>query len=121
MLKTFVHGTRLRQWLNRPESPPAIQECKCLFDILWASNNDNTTQNEENSAVPLPSELAIAANAQKGQVHAWHRHGNVVYARSITHVGNVMFYTNGETTSPATPGVIRYIFSIDGTTKFAVC
>ena len=45
-----------------------------------------------------------------------------MYARHLTHIGNslVVFYPTGDTSLPAMPGSIKYIFEHGGKTFFAL-
>ncbi|KAF8572713.1 hypothetical protein K439DRAFT_1650095 [Ramaria rubella] len=36
MLQAFIRGAKLRRWLGRPDCPPALKECKKLFEKAYS-------------------------------------------------------------------------------------
>ncbi|KAF8588789.1 hypothetical protein K439DRAFT_1334439, partial [Ramaria rubella] len=88
------------RWLGRSDCPPAIKECKLLFDKAYAPQHDD----------------------QKFIFHAWLPFGRIIYARYSTHRGNslVFFYPSGDKTTRPVPGCIKYIIEIDSHISLAV-
>ncbi|KAH9940334.1 hypothetical protein B0H21DRAFT_659818, partial [Amylocystis lapponica] len=94
----------LRRWLSRPDCPPALRECKVLFDKVFHGADTPVEDEAIMSAVTLAARL---------------KHRGVIFTRHSTHVGNslVFFYPEGDRTRRRpVPGSIKYVF--DG--KFAV-
>jgi hypothetical protein len=124
MLQSFIRGGNLRRWLGRPDCPPAIKECKALFDKAYGKQDDECTDNQPLPGVSqiLPDDLRIATKQQKGVLYAHVKHDDVVYARASTHLGNslVLFYPAGKTSSSPIPGCIQYIVSWEGNKTFVV-
>jgi hypothetical protein len=135
MLRSFIKAARLRRWLARSDCPPAIKECKVLFDKAYAPKHneysgiaqsdevfmDGSGSNRQQS-VSVPSDLQPLIDGSKVILHAWcHLHG-LVYAHSSTHLGNslIHFYPGGNKSSPPIPGSIKYIFATQNTVAFAV-
>jgi hypothetical protein len=132
MLRSFIKAASLKRWLGRSDCPPAIKECKVLFDKAYASKKDeypglaplgdDIEESNEQRFVSVPSDLQPLINGSKVMLRArCHLHG-VVYARSSTHLGNslVHFYPGGNKSSPPIPGSIKYIFATQNTVAFAV-
>jgi hypothetical protein len=40
MAMSFLKGARLRQWINRPDCPAILKECKILFDKAFGNDVD---------------------------------------------------------------------------------
>ncbi|KAF8577135.1 hypothetical protein K439DRAFT_1365397, partial [Ramaria rubella] len=119
----------LRRWLGRSDCPPAIKECKLLFDKAYAPQHDeypssNFDQNFLSSSkpVPVPCDLQHLVKQPKIIFHAWLPFGRIVYARYSTHCGNslVFFYPSGDKTTQPVPGCIQYIIEIDSHISLAV-
>ncbi|KAF8589288.1 hypothetical protein K439DRAFT_1333119, partial [Ramaria rubella] len=98
----------LQRWLGRSDCPPAIKECKLLFDKAYAPQCDeyissNLDQNFLSSSkpVPVPCDLQHLVKQPKVIFHAWLPFGCIIYARYSTHCGNslVFFYPSGDKTT----------------------
>jgi hypothetical protein len=140
MLRSFFRAANLRRWLGRPDCPPAIRECKKLFDKWYgpSTTGENdchslsgdgvfvqclTPDDEENSkGVPTPPDLRHLVSRSHINLRARLKHNGIVYARSSTHLGNslVQFYVHGNVNSSLVCGCIKYIFDLDGKMVFAV-
>ncbi|KAG2059885.1 hypothetical protein BDR06DRAFT_848123, partial [Suillus hirtellus] len=46
MLHLFIKTSKIRCWLSCPDCPPAIQECKFLFDNMYAPKSTATLGEE---------------------------------------------------------------------------
>jgi hypothetical protein len=119
----FIRAAKLRRWLARDDSSPAIKECKRLFDKAYALKNNYTssadglfTETRDDadpllaSEIPRPRELQLLVT---GQIHlqARYKHRGVIYSRSSTHLGNslILFHPDGIETDEV-PGTIKCIF-----------
>jgi hypothetical protein len=140
LLQSFLKGAKLRRWLGRLDCPPAIKECKVLFDKAYApprdgyvspgdhgcpSGGDPTIADETHillCAISISPDLQPIVKQSKVTLHARLASNGVIYTRSSTHVRNspIYFYADGDKTSRPTPGCIKYIFELNGTTSFAV-
>ncbi|KAG2126385.1 uncharacterized protein EDB93DRAFT_1066353, partial [Suillus bovinus] len=93
--------------------PPAIQECKVLFDRMYAPK----------STTSLDKELAEDPLDDSAILHARLRFDGIIYSRASTHVGNsqVLFYPQGDRLSSPVPGSIQHIYAMPtGELVFAV-
>jgi hypothetical protein len=137
LLQSFIKAGKLRRWLARPDCPPAIQECKILFDKAYAPKcRDDTvvgggddvfveaTDDDDPTPSPItvPDDLRPLLKGMKVSLRARLQHHRVIYARSSTHLGNslIHFYPHGDRTKSPIPGSIKYIFLRDGRWAFAV-
>jgi hypothetical protein len=137
MLHSFIKTTKLRCWLSRPDCPPVIQECKVLFDSIYAPNSatsleeelaedpldDNIQAPPSAIAVTVPEDLYMLIKRQKAIVRARLKFNGVIYSRASTHVGNsqVLFYPCGDRLSSPVPGSIQHIYAMPtGELVFAV-
>jgi hypothetical protein len=128
ILHAFIRGTNLRRWLERPECPPALRECKVLFDRVFrrgfADGTGVTNQAEELFEQKLPDDLqALLKGVRVGKLQARYRVNDVMYCRQSTHVGNslILFYPGGKRESSYVPGTIKYIIqtAMNSTVLFA--
>jgi hypothetical protein len=104
LLHSFLKASRLKHWLARPDCPPAIKECKILFDRLSSS----TTVSK-----PVTSGQTSPARVQ---------HNGLSYTQSTTHLGNslILFSPNGDTSISLVPGQIKHITTYKNITVFFV-
>ncbi|KAG1828002.1 hypothetical protein EV424DRAFT_1304658, partial [Suillus variegatus] len=96
-------------WLSQPDCPPAIRECKFLFD---------------NIAVAVPEDLYALIKRHTAVICARLKFDGVFYSRASTHVGNsqIFFYPQGDRLSSPVPGSIQHIYAMPaGELVFAVC
>ncbi|KAG2741909.1 hypothetical protein P692DRAFT_201725997 [Suillus brevipes Sb2] len=113
MLHAFIRNAKLRSWLSRADCPPAIQECKVLFDRMYAPKSA-TSIDEEHAEDPLDDSAVLRARL---------KFNGVIYSRASTHVGNsqVLFYPRGDQLSSPVPGSIQHIYATPaGELVFAV-
>jgi hypothetical protein len=141
MHRSFIRASRLKAWLSRTDCPPAIRECRILFDKLFPSGvtetadmNDNPTDDPtgtstanipppaQRSSEVIPDDLAHCVGTRSVATQARFKHGGIVFARASTHLGNslVEFYPNGDRSCSPVPGQITYIFTRCGKTQLAV-
>ena len=109
MHRSFLRAGRLKSWLARSECPPAIRECKTLFDKLIARVYD--TQAEPSTSLQEPS--ASLQEPETGTTTpARYQHGRVSFAQSSTHQGNsqILYYAGGDQRTPLVASVIKSIF-----------
>jgi hypothetical protein len=137
MLRSFIRAGKLKRWLARDDCPPAIKECKIMFDKAYAPNvSDESRVSDvgdgvfvepilaDDQAVPrkVPEDLRPLVRKEKTVMRARLRHRGVTYAISSTHLGNslVHFYPHGDTTKSPIPGSIKYIFEHEGKMAVAI-
>lgn len=103
MLHSFLKANRLKHWLARPDCPPAIKECKILFDRL-------------------SSPTTISKPAGQSSSPARIQHDGLFYTKSTTHLGNslILFSPGGDTATPLVPGQIKHISNSGNITTFFV-
>ncbi|KAG1882044.1 hypothetical protein C8R48DRAFT_587271 [Suillus tomentosus] len=105
MLRSYIKATKFRCWLARPDCPPAIQECRILFDRVYAPNG---------ATDPLPEDPMDDASL---------KYDGIIYSRASTHLGNsqVFFYPGGDRSLTLVPANITYIYgTLTGEMMFAV-
>jgi hypothetical protein len=124
MLHAFIRNAKLCSWLSRADCPPAIQECKVLFDRMYAPKSATSIDEEHDedllddsvqvpsSALPaiIPKDLYTLIKRQKVVLRARLKFNGVIYSRASTHVGNsqVLVYpqaTNYHLLFPAVFGI----------------
>jgi hypothetical protein len=107
MHRSFIRAGRLKSWLTRPGCPPAIQECKRIFDKLVGNAYDTQT---EHPMPPTPPAQLDEESISSPEIARW-QHGRIGFARSSTHRGNsqILFYAGGDRHTPPVPGVIKSI------------
>ncbi|KAF8519227.1 hypothetical protein BU17DRAFT_47916 [Hysterangium stoloniferum] len=129
LLKSFLKAAKLRRWLARPDCPPAIKECKVLFDKAYASQHDGyhwdaglaSQGNISPALISAPMDLQHLVK-KKVTLHAYLKLGRVTFARSSTHLGDslIYFYADGIQSLGPVPGCIKYIFEVDSISSFTV-
>lgn len=138
LLQCFIKAGKLKQWFSRPNCPRVIRECKELFDNAYApKSQDNALTSDRgdeifvelpadeddslSSQTTTPPDLNRLIHQNKVVLHARHKKRGIIYSRSSTHLGNslIHFYANGQS-NELVPGSIKYIFSSQGRTAFAV-
>jgi hypothetical protein len=104
LLHSFLKASRLKHWLARPDCPPAIKECKILFDRLSSP-----------TTVSQPVTLG-----QRSPAHV--QHNGLSYTQSTTHLGNslILFSPNGDTSISPVPGQIKHIITYENIIIFFV-
>lgn len=127
MLHSFIRTAKLRCWLSRADCPPAIQECKVLFDRMYAPKSATSLDEElaedplddsvqvPSSALPVvvPEDLYALIKRRKAVLRARLKFNGIIYSRASTHVGNsqVLFYPQGDRLSSPVPGSIQHIYA----------
>ena len=122
MLQMYLKGSRLHAWLSSPECPQAIQECKILLDHAYEVHDSDihgTELHTSAKSLDLPADLKVLIGQGAAVLHSYM---GVVYSRATTHLGNslVLFYPQGNCSSPPVPGSIKHIYELDGTTTLAI-
>ncbi|KAG2127454.1 uncharacterized protein EDB93DRAFT_1096558 [Suillus bovinus] len=105
MLRSYIKAARLHRWLARTDCPPAIQECRALFDKVYAPKG-----------APDPSQ-ELAEDPMDDIFDG------IVYCRASTHMGNsqIFFYPNGDKSLTPVAASIKYIYgTLTGEMLFAV-
>jgi hypothetical protein len=110
LLNSFLKASRIKHWLARPDCPPAIKECRVLFDRYLSQNSPRDAPR------PIPPVVEISETPPRIQ------YDGLTYARSGTHLGNslILFSPNGDTTAPPVPGQIKQISTSGNTISFYV-
>ncbi|KAG2091535.1 uncharacterized protein F5147DRAFT_586320 [Suillus discolor] len=109
MLCSYIKATRFRRWLARPDCPPAIQECRVLFDKVYAPK--------------VPEDLYTLIRRRKAVLRASLKFDGIIYSRASTHLGNsqILFYPDGDRSLTPVPASIIYIYgTTTGEMSFAV-
>lgn len=57
-MNSFISNARLRQWLSRPNIPPAIKTCALLFSRLFGATLSYTRGEEEELDLDLECDEA---------------------------------------------------------------
>ena len=138
MPHSYLKGAKLHAWLSCPDCPPTIQECKVILDQVYNTHThsyalpsdlndidsfDDVRVPETWNATYVPEDLQKLIHQRKAVLRTHVKTaGGVVYSRCSTHLGNslILFYPNGNWTSPAVPGCIIYIYKHEGSLHFAV-
>ena len=137
MLRSFIRAGKLKRWLARGDCPPAIKECKTLFDKAYAPKvpDENQISNvgdgvfveplidDDHPALrTIPDDLRPLTKKEKTIFRSRIRHRGIIYATSSAHLGNslVHFYPCGDRAKSPIPGCIKYIFEHQGKMVFAV-
>ncbi|KIK35810.1 hypothetical protein CY34DRAFT_58202, partial [Suillus luteus UH-Slu-Lm8-n1] len=137
MLYSFIRTSKLQRWLSRNDSPPAIQECKFLFDSTYAPKSAATLDEElaedplddsiqapsSTVAVPVSEDLFALVKQRTAILRARLKFNGTVYSRASTHIGNsqIFFYPHGDCLSSPVPGSIQHIYATPmGELVFAV-
>jgi hypothetical protein len=126
MLHSYIQAAKLRGWLARPDCPPAIQECRALFDRVYAPKSATNlsqvlTEDPINDVVqvpecattsPVPEDLYILIRRRTAVLRATLKFHGVVYSRASTHLGNsqILFYPRGDRSLSPIPASIKYIY-----------
>ena len=112
LLRSFIHASKLRQWISRQDCPEFIKECKVVFDRAFAVEKGSNVNALPSSAYgPVPNELRRFVKEHEIALRARHHANGVGLACSFTHLGNslILFYLGGDACSEPIPGSIKYI------------
>ena len=124
LVNVWIQASRLRRWLARPDSPPAVRECKALFDKATQQSATFIDHSEHDTGckVPVPAELRGVIPQKTVVLLARYKINGVIYARSSTYLGNSLIYyhSKGDKRSVAVPGGIQHILEVDNRIVFAV-
>ena len=129
MTMSFLRGARLRQWINRPDCPAILKECRIIFDKAFGDSvgeneDEDKDDNPADSAyISTPAILRCFVKSHKVALRARCSVNQISYCRSSTHVGNslVMFYPKGDISREPVPGCIEHIiFEPNGEVTFTI-
>ena len=111
MAKSFLQGARLQQWINHPDSPAILKECKILFDKAFEDGVDEDDEFADSAYISTPAILRCFVKSHTVALHARCSVNQTMYCRSSTHVGNslVMVYPKGNKSQEPVPGCIKHI------------
>lgn len=113
MTMSFLKGSRLRQWINRPDCPAILKECKLLFDKAFGNDVSKADSDKpaDSAYITTPAILRPLVKSPKVALRAQFNLNETAYCRSTTHVGNslVMFYPKGDKSQEPIPGSIEHI------------
>lgn len=126
MLRSYIKATRLHRWLARTDCPPAIQECRVLFDRVYAPKGapdpsqelaedpmDDIVQVPDSAMTSMvPEDLYTLIRRRKAVLRASLKFDGIVYSRASTHMGNsqIFFYPNGDKSLAPVAASIKYIY-----------
>ncbi|PPQ89924.1 hypothetical protein CVT25_009725 [Psilocybe cyanescens] len=110
MTLSFLKVTKLKQWLQRPDCPAFLRECKVVFDKAFGKS-DVQSSPADSAFVVVPSNLRHLIKGPRVALRAYHIVNKLTYSRSSTHLGNslVMFYPKGNRSKRPVPGSIEHI------------
>lgn len=123
MTMSFLQGARLRQWINRPDCPAILKECKGIFDKAFEDGVDEDDNPADSAYISTPTTLRCFVKSHRVALRARCRINQTMYCRSSTHVGNslVMFYPKGDMSREPVPGCIEHIiFEPNGEVTFTI-
>ena len=105
VLESFVQGAKLKSWLTWRNCPPAIKECKMLFDKYITNNGvtnnhpalDATMPGQPSAMRPIPTDLQSLTYHKRLVFHAYTHFGAHLLSQDSTHIRNIlmMFYSKG--------------------------
>lgn len=124
MLHSFISASKLRRWFARPDCPPAIAECRDLFnklyglstsvDVLSTSDGVEITDviHQDGRATAVPLDLRTVLHQDKALFQMRLTWEGIHYATYECHEGNslVMFCNPTNDMSKHFPGRIKCIF-----------
>ena len=122
LLRSFIRASRLRQWIARPNCPPALQAVRSIFEKAFGTGSQGDTMDEQTGRLTkVPNELYRLTGCTELEVQARYHQGSVIFARASTHIGNslIRFYSGGDLSQPLN-GSIKYIYRCMDGVKFAV-
>lgn len=122
LLRSFIRASRLRQWIARPDCPPALDAVRIIFEKAFGTGpQPDDLAEEPGQLVKTPSDLRLLTGHSSLKLQARYRQDSVVFARASTHAGNslIRFYCRGNAARPLN-GSIKYIYWQDHTIRFAV-
>jgi hypothetical protein len=124
LLDVWIQACQLRRWIARPDAPPAIKECKVLFDKvnpMDTLSEVNHFEDEPTKHAIIPAALRSIIPDQHITLYARYKHNGVIYSRSSTHIGNsLIYYHQSGWIGEAVPGSIQHIVQKDKKIVFAV-
>ncbi|KAG2740643.1 hypothetical protein P692DRAFT_20880781 [Suillus brevipes Sb2] len=106
-LHSYIKAARLHHWLARTDCLPAIQECRALFDKVYAPKGA-PDPSQELAADPTDDIVQVPDLAMTSTVP------EDLYAliRASMHMGNsqIFFYPNGDQSLTSIAASIKYIY-----------
>jgi hypothetical protein len=124
LLHPFSKAKNLKHWLAKPNCPAVIQECKTLFDKIYAQKvsevdivKGGVDADVGGVAKNIPADLYVLFGSLEHRAVMCTRicYNGVIYATSQTHIGNswVQYYSHGNRFS-LVAGSIKYIYQEQG-------
>ena len=123
MAMSFLQGARLRQWIDRPDCPELLKECKILYDRAFGDGVGESDSPADSAYMSTPAILRRFVKSHRVAFRARYSVNQIIYNRSSTHVGNslVMFYPKGDKSQEPVPGCIEHImFEPNGEVTFTI-
>jgi hypothetical protein len=128
MLYSYIKTTMFCRWLAQPDCSPIIQECRDIFDRVYAPKSaKNSSQvfaeDPMNDAIQVPDcaitsdvpdDLYILLRRCTATLCATLKFDGIMYSRASTHLGNsqIFFYPQGDQTLTPVPANIKYIYGM---------
>ncbi|KAG2047067.1 hypothetical protein BDR06DRAFT_898083 [Suillus hirtellus] len=106
MLHSYIKTAVFHHWFARLDCPPAIRECRDIFDRVYAPKSSQNSYQERRTAI----------------LCATLKFDGVIYSRASTHLGNsqILYYPRGDRTLTPVPASIKYIYgTLTGELLFA--
>jgi hypothetical protein len=70
MTMSFLKGARLRQWINCPDCPAILKECKILFDKAFGNDVSMDDTPADSAFIPTPAILRPFVKSPKVALRA---------------------------------------------------
>jgi hypothetical protein len=67
---SFLKGARLRQWINCPDCPAILKECKILFDKAFGNDVSMDDTPADSAFIPTPAILRPFVKSPKVALRA---------------------------------------------------
>ena len=111
MAMSFLQGAQLCQWIDHPDCPEILKECKILHDKAFGDGVGEGDNPANSAYMSTPAILCCFVESHRVALRARCSVNQIIYCRSSTHVGNslVMFYIKGDKSQEPVPGCIEHI------------
>ena len=108
---SFLQGVQLWQWINCPDCPAILKECKILFDKAFRDDVGEDNKPANSAYISMPMVLHHFVKSYKVALHAQCTVNQIMYCWSSTHLGNslVLFYPKGNKSQEPVPGSIKHV------------
>jgi hypothetical protein len=128
MLHSYIKTAVFHRWFARLDCPPAIRECRDIFDRVYAPKSSQNSYQEfaedpMNDAIQVPDcamtsavpdDLYTLLRRRTAILCATLKFDGVIYSRASTHLGNsqILYYPRGDWTLTPVPASIKYIYGM---------